>query len=117
MAARLFVGEHAVPDLVRIEIGAGVVDQRGRIGFQDARDEALAHQHALAVAAVRVEAVADDRLAVADDVGDDGHQAQRHLAEIDVGVADGGTDGDGFFADVDDFHAESPCEVKTMTPA
>jgi hypothetical protein len=61
----------------------------GRIGFQDARDEALAHQAALAVAAIRVEAVADDRLAVADHVGDHGHQAQRHLAEVDVGVADG----------------------------
>jgi hypothetical protein len=61
---------------VRIEIGAVVVQQRQRIGFEDARDEALAHQLALAIAAIRVEAVAHDRLAIADHVGDDGHQAQ-----------------------------------------
>ena len=74
------------------------------VGFQDARDEALAHQLALAVAAVGVEAVADHRLAVADHVGDDGHEAQRHLAEVDVGVADGRADGDGLLADFDDLH-------------
>ena len=50
--------------------------------------EALADQAALAVAAVGVEAVADDRLAVAHDVGDHGDEARGHLAEIDVGVAD-----------------------------
>nr|GEU28409.1 hypothetical protein [Tanacetum cinerariifolium] len=108
VAARLFVGEHAVPDLVRIEVGAGVVDQAGGIGFQDARNEPLAHQRALAVAAVGVEAVADYRLAVADDVGHHGDQAQCHFAEIDVGVADGGTDRYGFFADLNDFHEASP---------
>ena len=34
----------------------------------------------------------------------DRDQAQRHLAEVDVGVADGRADGDGLFADFDDLH-------------
>ena len=43
---------------------------------------------ALRVTAVGIETVADDAPAVALDVGDDGDHARRHLAEIDVGVAD-----------------------------
>ncbi|MNS74451.1 hypothetical protein D3C72_1079280 [compost metagenome] len=105
MAARLFIRVHAVPHLVRIEVAAVHRDERSRIGVEDAGNEALAHQHALAVAAIRIEAVADDGLAVAEYVRDDGHQAQGHLAEIDIGVADGGRDGDGLFADFNDFHA------------
>ncbi len=53
------------PDLVRIEIVAGLVEQRLRIGLQQPRREALADQAALAVAAVGIEAVADHRSAVA----------------------------------------------------
>ncbi len=104
VAARLFVAEHAVPDLVRVEVAAALVLQALRIGFQHARDEALAHQLALAIAAVGVEAVADDRLAVADDVSHHRDQAQRHFAEVDVGIADRGADRDGFFADFNDSH-------------
>src|SRR5450830_993654 len=62
----------------------------------------------LAGSAVGIEAVADHRLAIADDVGDHCHQAQRHLAEVDIGVADGGADRDGFFADFNDAHGSSP---------
>jgi hypothetical protein len=83
MAARLLVGHHRGPDLAGVEIVARGVDQAVGLGFEDARREALADQAALTVAAVRVEAVADHRLAVADDVGDDGNQAQRHLREVD----------------------------------
>ncbi|MCY1530420.1 hypothetical protein D9M68_656050 [compost metagenome] len=102
MPTGLLVGEHGVPDLVRIEVVAAVVDQGRRVGFHHARDEALAHQLALAIAAVRVETVAHHRLAVADHVGDHGHEAQRHLAKVDVGIADGGTDGDGLLTDFND---------------
>ena len=49
----------AGPDAVRIEIFAAVVEQRARVRLQQARREALADQAALAVAAIRVEAVAD----------------------------------------------------------
>lgn len=104
VTTRLFVREHGVPDLVRVQVLAAVVDQRVGVGLHHARDEALAHELALTVAAVGVEAVADHRFAVADHVGDHGHQAQRHLAEVDVGVADGRADGQGFFSDFNDFH-------------
>ena len=104
MPTGLLVGEHGGPDLVGVQVLAAGVHQRFGIGFHDARDESLAHQLALTVAAVGVEAVADHRLAIANHVGDDGHQAQGHLAEVDVGVADGGTDRDGFLADFDDLH-------------
>ncbi len=76
MAARLLVGEHGGPHLVRVDIVARGVDQAVGLGFQNARREALADQAALAVAAVGVEAVADHGFAVADHVGDHGDQAQ-----------------------------------------
>ena len=104
VAARLFVGHHAGPDLVRVEVVAGLIEQGRGLGLEHARAKAFADQLALAVAAVGVEAVADDRLAVAHHVGDDGDQAERHLREVDVGVADVRLDGPGRFEDVDDFH-------------
>src|SRR5690606_25702499 len=96
--ARLLVHEHRLPDAVRIEVGAGVVEQRLGIGLEHARNEALAHQLALAIASVGVEAVADDAATVAHDVGDHGDQAQRHPAEVDVRIADGRADGKGLLA-------------------
>ena len=38
-----------------------------------------------------------------------GHQAQCHLAEVDVGVADGRADGDGLLANLDDLHGACLC--------
>ena len=89
MSARLFVGEHRGPDLVRIEVVARCIDQRIRIGLEHARNETFAHQLALAIASVRIESIANHRLAIADHVRDHGDQAQRHLAEIDVRVTNG----------------------------
>ena len=103
MAAGLLVGHHRRPHPVRIE-HAALVDERAGRGFEHARDEPLAHQRALAVAAVRVEAVADHGPAVAVDVGDDGDEAQRHLREVDVGVADARADRPRDLADLDDVH-------------
>jgi len=88
----------------RLSPASSCVHERSGIGFEDARNEALAHQLALAVAAVRIEAVAHHRLAVADHIGDDGDQTQRHLAEVDIRVADRGTDRNGLFADFNDSH-------------
>jgi hypothetical protein len=88
--------EHAVP----VEEGFGV-------GFQKAGGEALANKAALTVAAVGVEAVADDPAAVAELVGDDGNQARRHLGEVDVGVADRRGDRLGDLADVYDSHGRA----------
>jgi len=102
VAARLLVPEHGGPDRVRVEVLAAGVDQVVGGRLEDVRNEALAHHAALAVAAVRVEAVAHHRLAIADDVGDDGHEAEVHLAKVDIGVADGGADGDGLLTNLDD---------------
>jgi hypothetical protein len=88
VTARLLVREHRGPEFVGVEVIPGVVDKRVRSGFQQTRNEALAHQCSLSVAAVGVEAVTDDRLAVTHDVGHYGDQTQRHLAEVDIGVAD-----------------------------
>ena len=51
----------------RIEIVAGLVEQRSRIGFQDARNEPRAHLRAAGVASGGVEGETGDRFAVADD--------------------------------------------------
>ena len=108
VAARLLVLHQRRPDAVRIEIVAGIVQQRLRIGLLEPRREALADQPALPVAAVRVEAVADHRAAVALHVGHDRDERQRHLGEVDVGVGDRRGDRRGHFADIDDAHAVTP---------
>src|SRR5260370_3212644 len=59
----------------------------------------------LGVAAVGVEAVAHHRLALDLEVGDDGHDRGRHLAEVDVGVGDVGADRRDDVADGDDTHS------------
>ncbi|MNV92947.1 hypothetical protein D3C71_1875840 [compost metagenome] len=89
---------------MRIEVGAGVVDQAVRVCLQDAVLEPFADQAALAITAVRVEAIADDATAVLDNIGDDGDEAGCHLREVDIGIADGRSDGLSDFADVDDTH-------------
>src|SRR3546814_6382997 len=73
MAARLLVGHHPGPDAERVEIVARLVQQAVGRGLQHPRHDALAHQAALAIAAVGIEAETDHRLAVALHVGDDGH--------------------------------------------
>ncbi len=102
VTARLLVRHQRRPDLVRIEIGAGRIEQRFRIGFLQPRRKTLADQSALPVAAIGIEAVADHALAVAHHIGDDGDEAGRHLGEIDIGVADRRRDRFCDFADVSD---------------
>jgi hypothetical protein len=104
MAARLFVLHQRGPDAVRVEIVAGVVEQRSRIGLAQTRREPLADEAALTVAAVGVEAVADHRAAVAHDIGDDGDQGQGHLGEVDVRVGDRRSDRRRHFANIHDAH-------------
>ena len=107
VAAGLLVLHHRGPDLVRIKVIAALVEQALGSGLQDAVAEALADQATLAVAAVRVEAVADDATPVANHVGHHGNQARGHLREVDIGVADRRCDRLGDFADVDDAHGNS----------
>ena len=107
VSSRLLVGEHRRPDAVRIEVVARVVQQRVRIGLAQAGQEALGEQPLLRVAAVGVEAVPDDRRAVADDVGDHRHDADGHLREVDVRVADRRCDGDDVGVDGGDVHGRT----------
>ena len=88
MAAGLFIAHHRGPNPVRIEVCPGIIQQAFRLCFKNPVGEALADQAALTVAAVRVEAVADDTPAVAHRIGDNGNKARRHLGEIDIGIAD-----------------------------
>ena len=110
MAARLLVAHHRVPDGSGIEIVVRAVDQAGRVGGAQPRQEALAQQRALRIAAVRVEAESHHRAPVAHHVGDQRHHRAGHLREIDDGVGDRRRDGDGLLADVDDAHA-NPCRL------
>jgi len=104
MTARLFIAHHAVPDLERIQVVAARVAQTGRVSLQHTRPKALADQAALSIAAIRVEAITDHRPAIAHNVGDHRHQAERHLREIDEGVTDVRADGSCGLDDVDDSH-------------
>ena len=85
-----------MPPSASSRLSGAAVEQRGR--------EALADQAPLSVAAVGIEAVADDRLAIADDVGDHGNQTERHLREVDEGIGDGRGDRSGALPDVDNAH-------------
>ena len=61
----------------------------------------------MSVATIGIEAVADHRLTVANHVGDDGDEAQRHLAEVDVGVTNRRFDRARGFENLGDFHTDS----------
>ncbi len=104
VAAGLLVRHHRGPNLGRIEQAAIGVEQGCGIGIAQPRNETLAQQALRCVAAVRVEAVAHDRTAVAHSVGDDRDHAHRHLAEVDIGVAQVRLDRNDGLSDVDDPH-------------
>src|SRR5262249_43944008 len=57
--AGLLVGHQRLPDAKRVEVFARFIDQGARVGFPQTRKEALAHERALTVAAVGIEAIAD----------------------------------------------------------
>jgi hypothetical protein len=57
-------------------------------GLGQARQEAFAHQRALPIPPIGIEAVANHRLAVAHHIGDDGDHRTGHLREVDIGVGD-----------------------------
>jgi hypothetical protein len=104
IAADLLALVHRGEDFCRIDVVAGVVEQRFRICLQDARDEALAHLIAAGVAAGRVEREADHRLAVAHHIGDHGDHRGGHLGEIEARVLQVGFERDRPLADVNDAH-------------
>ena len=77
-----------------------------RIGFRQAGQQPLAHQRALAVAAIGIEAIAHHRRAVAHHVGHHCDDRTGHLREVDEGVGDRRSDRDRPLSDVDDAHRQ-----------
>ena len=116
VAAGFLALHHAGEHLRGIEVAAARVEQRVRRRGLDARDEAGAHLRAAGVAAGGVEGEADDRLAVADDVGDDGDHRGRHFGEVESGVAEVRLQRDRGFADIDDTHGLTGLLQKTGFP-
>jgi hypothetical protein len=106
MATRLLVRHQRLPYGERIEVLVFLVDQRRSVRLEDTREEAISHQRALPVASVGVESIADDRLTVANDVGDDGDDRTGHLRKIDVGIGDRRGDRDRLLANVDNAHGQ-----------
>jgi hypothetical protein len=104
VTAGLLVAHHRRPQLMRIEIITGLVQDALGISFQDPVAEALADETPLAVSTVRVEAVADDPATIAFDIGHDCDEARGHFGEVDIGVSDGGCDRLGDLADLDNAH-------------
>ena len=102
--ARLLVLHHGRPNFGRIDVVARIVHQAFGIGFKDPCAEALPDQATLAVTAIGIEAVADNRFSVPHNVGDHGHEACGHLSEVDVGVADRGRNWLRDFTNVNDTH-------------
>ena len=100
----------------RIEIVARLVQQRFRLGLQDARNEARAHLRAAGVAAGGIEREAGNRLSVAHHVGDHRDDRGGHLGEIDRGVLQRGIQRDGGFADVGDAHLVIPGPSVARSP-
>src|SRR6185312_10790836 len=88
MAARFFIAHHRGPDLVGVQVVAGLIEQRAGFGFQQAGGEALPDEAALAISPVGIKAVADHRLAATCHIGDDRDKTGGHSAEVDIRVAD-----------------------------
>jgi hypothetical protein len=104
VAARLR-WHHGGPDAERVEVFPGVVEQVLRIG-REAGQQPLAHQRALAVAAIGVEAVAHHGRAITHHVGHHCDDRAGHLREVDKGVGDRRSDRDRPLSDVDDAHRQ-----------
>ncbi len=109
MSARLLIAHQRLPDSIRVQVVAGIVQQGLGVGLQQARREALANQAALSIAAVGVESIANYGSSIAHHIGDHGDQGAGHLRKIDIGVGDGRRDGCGHFTQIGDTHGiQSP---------
>src|SRR5579859_673517 len=88
MAARFLVGHQHIPYPERIKVLAAIVKQRVRFGRFQAWNKTLAQQAAWGVASVGIKPKSDYGLAISDDVRNQRDNADRHLAEIDISIAD-----------------------------
>ena len=112
MASGFLIAHENVPNASRIEIVASIVEQRSGVRGLQTRDKAIAQESAWRIAAVRIKTETDDRLAVANHIGDQREDTDGHLAEIDEGVANLRFDRYDGLADVDDPHEFTCCLVE-----
>ena len=105
VAADLLAPDHGRGDAGGIDVAAGLIEERGRVGPEDSRDEALAHLRAAGIAAGGVERKARDRLAAAHHAGNDGDDRRRHLRKVETRIGEVRFERNRDFADVDDAHA------------
>ena len=106
VAAGLFPLHHDRQDLAGIEVLLRLIEQGARVGAQYARDETRTHRGSAGITTGRVEGEADDRPAIAHDIGHDGDDRGGHLGKIETGICDVRFERDRAFADVDDTHLE-----------
>src|ERR1700716_755412 len=105
MSSGLLIPHNDVPNLERIEILAGVIEQTIWLCRQQSRHKPVTQKAARRVSAVGIETVTDNGLAIAHYVCDYCEGTHRHLTEVDVGVANVRFNGDGDFANIDDLHS------------
>ena len=106
VAAGFFPLHHDGEDLAGIEILLRLVEQGARIGPQNAGDEPCAHRGSAGITTGRVEGEANDRPAIAHDIGDHRDDRGGHLGKIETGIGDVRFERDRALADVDDTHLE-----------
>ena len=112
LIAGFFPLHHHGEDLAGIEILLRLVEQGARICPQNAGDEPCAHRGSAGITAGRVEGEANDRPAIAHDIGDHRDDRGGHLGKIETGIGDVRFERDRALADVDDTHLElsfDPC--------
>src|SRR5215469_6424062 len=107
MPSGFFVAHDDGPNAMRIEVFACLVEQRLDSGSPETRKEAVAQEPARRVPTIRMEAISYNGLAVPHGVGYQRQDAHRHLAKVDVGVANVRLDRDDRLTDIDDAHGES----------
>ena len=105
VTAGLLVAHHDGEDFFRREIIAGLVEERARLGVEDARNKPRAHLRAAGIASGRVESEAADRLTVALDVGHHRDHRGGHFGKIDARIGERGVQRNAGLADIDDAHA------------
>jgi hypothetical protein len=104
VAAGFLPLHHRGKNLLGRKIRGRLVEQRIRVGGENARDEARAHLRAAGVAAGGIEREADHRPPVALHVGDHRDDRGGHLGEIEARVAQIRAQRNGFLSDIDDAH-------------
>ncbi len=104
MAARFLVAHKRIPNARGLEIVSGIIEQRSRVRSLQTRDKTIAQKSAGRITAIGIKTETNDGLAVANHIGYQCEDADRHLAEIDEGVANPRFDRYDGLADIDNPH-------------